>query len=117
MRFQGTGNDERIHTHARHRATVDVDGVHLLRGHYFVHLLENAVEGEALRRIDFHTHYKFFFLQLLPELAFGLALRNGSGFGHRFHYRRCRMSLCRTERFDGFRHRANVRRRRAAATT
>ena len=44
-----------VHADASQRAAIDVDGIDAAGGHDFVHLLEDAIEGDALGRIDFHA--------------------------------------------------------------
>src|SRR5262249_61357535 len=51
--FEGAGGDERVHADASHSAGVDVDGVDFAGSHEFIDLLEDAIEGKALGRIDF----------------------------------------------------------------
>ena len=114
--FERAGGDERVHADASHRAAVDVDGVDFVRGHDFVDLLEDAVEGKPFRRIDFDADGKFFGLEFFPEFAFRFALQNGRGFCDDFDgVMRGPVDFRRTQRFDGFRHGADVRGRGAAA--
>ena len=52
-RLQRAGHHHGVHAHARQRAAVDVDGVDAASGHDLVHLLEHAIQRDALGRIDF----------------------------------------------------------------
>ena len=115
-RFQRPRDDQRIHADARHRAAVDVDGVHFLRGHDFVDLLVNALERNPFRRIDLHADGKFFLLQFFPELAFWFAFRNAARVVHWNVNRVMRLILRGPQRLYRLGHRANVRRSRAAAS-
>src|SRR5579863_1996258 len=115
-RFQCARHDHRVHAYARHRPAVDVDGVHLLRSHHAVHLLIDAVERDALGRIDFHADSELFILQPLPELAFWIALLNRHSGLSRCH-NRCRGVLfCGAQRFHHVGHRADMRGRGSAAS-
>ena len=76
-RFQRSGHHHRVHAHARQRAAIDVDGVHVPAGHHFIHLFEHAIERDALGRIDLDGNHKFARLHLAPEAAFRFALRGG----------------------------------------
>ena len=113
--FQRTGHNQGVHANARHRATVDVDGVDFLRRHHFVHFLEDALERKAFRWIDLHAEGELLCLEFSPEFAFWFSLGNGSRFRHRCNRMRSSMCFCRTKRFHSFSHGANVRGRRAAA--
>ena len=75
--FQSAGHNQRVHADAGHGSAVDVDGIHFFRGHDLVDLLEDALEREALGRIDFQADAEFLFLKLFPEPTLGLAM------GHR----------------------------------
>jgi len=75
--FQSPCHNERVHSHAGHRAAIDVDGVDAAGSHDVVDLLVNALERDAFGRIDLHADGEFLVLQFFPELAFRLALGDG----------------------------------------
>src|SRR5258708_1955375 len=114
--FESACSHERVHADAGHGAAVDVYGIHAARGHYFVDLFENALEGNAFWRIDLDADGEFVGLEFFPKTAFRLAVldgrrpcRKGVDGG------RDRAGLCRPERLHRFCHGADVGRRRAAA--
>ena len=80
-RFESAGNDECVHADASHGAGIDVDGMHFAGGHDLVDLLVDAIERNALGRVDFHADLEFSGLQVFPELAFRRAIdwRSGGG--------------------------------------
>ena len=51
-RLQGAGQHQGVHAYASQGAAIDVDGSHAAARNDLVHLLEDALERNALRRID-----------------------------------------------------------------
>ena len=52
--FERAGEHERVHSDAGERAAIDVNRIHVADGHDAAHLLDDAVDGNALGRINFH---------------------------------------------------------------
>src|SRR5713226_7362755 len=77
--FQRASHDQGVHADAGHGSAIDVDGIHFLRCHNPVDLLEDAIERKALWRIDLNANGEFLGLKILPEIAFRLALSNRRG--------------------------------------
>ncbi len=114
--FESACSHERVHADAGHGAAVDVYGIDAARGHDFVDLFENALEGNAFWRIDLDADGEFAGLEFFPKTAFRLAVLD--------RRRPCRKGvdggsdgarLCWPERLHRFCHGADVGRRRAAA--
>src|ERR1700689_4279650 len=67
--FEGPGENEGVHADARESSAIDVNGIHFSRSDDAAGLFDDALDGDALGRIDLDGDDEFLFLDFAPELA------------------------------------------------